>query len=100
MGLGGQADACHRDDFLVAEDPAAALGRIELHPLVLAVGPTHDLEMLRADPGVQETGPVLRHHVGIGLDLTAHDHLALAEGGLDHDVVRLPRRGIDGEHHT
>ena len=87
-----------RDDLLVAEHAAATLDRVELHPLVLAVGPAHDLEGLCADPGVEETGPVLRHHVGIGLDLAAHDHLALAVGGLDHDVVGLPRRGIDGEH--
>ena len=98
MGLGGQADPCHLDDLLVAEDAAATLDRVELHPLVLAVGPAHDLEGLCADPGVEETGPVLRHHVGVGLDLAAHDHLALAVGGLDHDVVGLPRRGIDGEH--
>ena len=100
MVLDGQTEPGDLDHLLVAEHPAAALGRVEFDPLVLAVGPAHDLEGLRADPGVEETGPVFRDDVGVGLDHAADHHLALTEGGLDHDVVGLPRRGVDREHDT
>jgi hypothetical protein len=98
--FGRQSDAGQFDDIVVGQDPTATLGGIEVDPPVFAVGPAHDLERLHPDPDVQQPRSLLRHEVGVGLDLTAHDHLALAERSLDHDVIRFTRRRVDGEHHA
>ncbi len=99
MGLGGEPHARHVEDLVVGEHSLPAVGGIELDTPVLTGGPPHDLEGLGPHPHMQDAWSLLVHHVGVRFDLPAHDDLALTECRLDHDVVAVPGRGIDGEHH-
>ena len=89
--LDRETQPSHLDHLVVGEHPATALDGVQVDALVLAVGPAHDLEVLRAHPDVEEAKAVLVDHIGVGLDHAADHDLALPEGRFDHDVVRSPR---------
>jgi len=82
-----------RHGLVVRKHPAAALSRCEIHSLVVPIRPSHGLERLGPDADVEQARPGLVEDVGVGLDLSAHDDLALPERGLDHDVTGVPVEG-------
>lgn len=98
MGLDPQPQGGQLEGLVVGEDPSSPLGLGQLDPEVLAVGPLDDGLALGPHPDVEKPRALLVDDVGVGLDLTAHDHLTLADGRLDDYVVGVPGRGVDGEH--
>ena len=99
MRLGGEAEASHGEDLVVTQDRARCPRRGRGQP----AGPhrrVHERSSaLCAHPDMEHTRTILVHDVGVGLHLPAHDDFTLAERRLYHDVPRLPRRGVNGEHH-
>jgi hypothetical protein len=59
-----------------------------------------DLVGLDADPLPDDLHRGLLHRVGVGLDASADDDLALPERGLDDDGAAVARHGVGGEGDT
>ena len=73
---------------------------VELDVFDRSLRSADELVGLVPDADRLEPQPVLRQHVGVGFHLTAHDHFAKAERGLDDDVVAGAGRRVGGEHHA
>ena len=87
-------------NLVVGEDAPRPFARVERDLLVVPVGSLHDLDGLDADPYVEQSRPRALDHIGVRLDLAAHDDLSLTEGRFDDDVIGMCPRRVDGEHHT
>lgn len=94
------AEARHSDHLLVAEDRLECLLLGEGACLRAAVGRVLDHELLVVDLATADRERGLLDDVAIGRDRARYDGLAESEGALDHELVALPRGGIDGEHHA
>jgi len=87
VGLDAESEIGKGQHFCVSQDALARSGGVEVHALVVAVRSAVDGRRLPANPGTEQPRARLVHGVGIRLDLTADDHLALAESGLDHHAI-------------
>jgi hypothetical protein len=99
VGLDPQADLCQRLGLRVGEHAPRRLLRRQRHPLLVALRVAHELELLAAHAGGAERGTPPGEHVGVDLDLPAHDDLAEPERTLDHEGVAVTGGGVRREHH-